>query len=147
MSQDSRSPCTTCHDTDTLMNQDTNEVPRPVPDETSPLLGNTDGTALSPDLERLHSQNLRYRPGLERQDTQQLFCETLDFPEGGLRAWSVVFGCWCAMIAAFGLLNSIGVMHSWLATHQLKDQTYSKIGWIFGTFTFLVYFGSVQIGT
>ncbi|KAH7029948.1 putative monocarboxylate permease [Macrophomina phaseolina] len=78
--------------------------------------------------------------------THHLQAEPDDFPEGGFRAWSVVFGSWCAMIAAFGLLNSMGVIHAWLSSHQLSDHSYTDIGWIFSIYTFLVYFGSVQIG-
>lgn len=98
-------------------------------DETTPLLS----TAQIPDYE-------------EHVVTQQLHAEPDDFPEGGFRAWSVVFGSWCAMIAAFGLMNSMGVIHAWLSNHQLSDHSYANIGWIFSTYTFFVYFGSVQIG-
>lgn len=31
-----------------------------------------------------------------------------EFPEGGLRAWLVVFGCWCISFASFGYVNSFG---------------------------------------
>ncbi|KAK0664219.1 Aspyridones efflux protein apdF [Lasiodiplodia hormozganensis] len=98
-------------------------------DETTPLLN----TAQIPDHD-------------EHVVTQQLHAEPDDFPEGGFRAWSVVFGSWCAMVAAFGMLNSMGVIHAWLSSHQLSNHSYAEIGWIFSTFTFLVYFGSVQIG-
>ncbi|KAK8154388.1 putative monocarboxylate permease [Phyllosticta citrichinensis] len=77
---------------------------------------------------------------------KELHTERDDFPDGGRRAWSVVLGSWCAMVAAFGLLNTMGVMHAWLSSHQLKDHSYAQTGWIFSTFTFLVYFGSIQIG-
>jgi hypothetical protein len=30
------------------------------------------------------------------------------FPEGGLKAWLVVLGCWCASFASFGYVNSFG---------------------------------------
>lgn len=30
------------------------------------------------------------------------------YPEGGLEAWLVVLGSWCAMTAGMGLLNTIG---------------------------------------
>ncbi|KAL1646095.1 hypothetical protein SLS58_003515 [Diplodia intermedia] len=97
-------------------------------DETTPLLN----TAQVPDHD-------------EHVVTQQLHAEPDDFPEGGFHAWSVVFGSWCAMVAAFGMLNSMGVIHAWLSSHQLSNHSYADIGWIFSTFTFLVYFGSVQI--
>lgn len=91
----------------------------------------------------LHGQtNAQYNNGL----VKELQDERDDFPDGGRKAWSVVFGSWCAMVAAFGLLNTMGVMHAWLNSHRLQDHSYAQIGWIFSTFTFLVYFGSIQIG-
>lgn len=30
------------------------------------------------------------------------------FPEGGLKAWMVVLGCWCTSFASFGYVNSFG---------------------------------------
>ncbi|KAF4551579.1 Riboflavin transporter MCH5-like protein 2 [Elsinoe fawcettii] len=106
------------------------EVARPAADENTPLLS------------QQQLDESEYEAALTK--TQHL--ERDDFPEGGFKAWSVVLGSWCAMTAAFGLLTSMGVMHAWLSTHQLKDHTYAETGWIFSTFTFLVYFGSIQIG-
>lgn len=51
-----------------------------------------------------------------------------DYPEGGLRAWLVVLGSWCAMIPSMGLLNSLGILHAWTSDHQLKDYSESSIG-------------------
>lgn len=68
------------------------------------------------------------------------------FPEGGLKAWSVVFGAWCAMIPSMGLLNSLGILHAWTSTHQLKDYSESSIGWIFGAYGFFLYFAGAQAG-
>lgn len=31
-----------------------------------------------------------------------------EFSEGGLKAWLVVFGCWCTSFASFGYVNSFG---------------------------------------
>ncbi|TKX25892.1 MFS transporter-like protein 25 [Elsinoe australis] len=106
------------------------EVPHEPVDENTPLL----------------SQQQLDDSDFQAALTKTKHLERDDFPEGGLKAWSVVFGSWCAMVAAFGLLTSSGVMHAWLSEHQLKDHTYGQTGWIFSTFTFLVYFGSIQIG-
>lgn len=72
--------------------------------------------------------------------------EENDFPEGGFKAWSVVLGAWCAMIPSMGLLNSLGILHAWTSTHQLKDYSESSIGWIFGAYGFFLYFAGAQIG-
>src|ERR1700728_1443904 len=42
------------------------------------------------------------------------------YPEGGLRAWLVVFGSWCAMLAALGTMNTLGAFQSYIITHQLS---------------------------
>lgn len=68
------------------------------------------------------------------------------YPEGGLRAWLVVLGAWCAMFAAMGMLNTIGILHAWTAEHQLASYSSSSIGWIYGAFAFFLYFGSAQVG-
>lgn len=69
-----------------------------------------------------------------------------DYPEGGLSAWLVVFGAWCAMIPSMGLLNTIGVLQAWVAEHELKHYSESNVGWIFSTYAFFLYIGGAQIG-
>lgn len=69
-----------------------------------------------------------------------------NYPEGGMKAWSVVLGSWCAMMPAMGLLNTIGVLHAWTSTHQLKDYSPFSIGWIFGCYSFFLYLAGAQSG-
>ncbi|KAJ9234735.1 hypothetical protein DTO027B5_5972 [Paecilomyces variotii] len=69
-----------------------------------------------------------------------------DYPEGGLQAWLVVLGSWCAMLPGMGLLNTLGVLHAWTASHQLKGYSASSIGWIYGAFGFFLYFCGAQVG-
>ena len=68
------------------------------------------------------------------------------YPEGGLRAYSVVFGSFCGMTASFGILNIVGTFQAYLSTHQLKDESPSAIGWVFSVYAFLTFFCGVQIG-
>lgn len=70
----------------------------------------------------------------------------LDFPEGGLEGWLVVFGSFCAMISVFGLINSSAVFESYFSTHQLAEHTPSEIGWIFSLYLFIVFFVGIQVG-
>ena len=72
--------------------------------------------------------------------------QVVTYPEGGLRAWLVVFGSFCAMLAAFGLANSVGTYQAYLSTHQLADYDESTIGWIFSIYVFFAFFCGVQIG-
>ncbi|KAJ0426852.1 major facilitator superfamily domain-containing protein [Aspergillus carlsbadensis] len=69
-----------------------------------------------------------------------------DYPEGGLKAWSVVFGAWCAMVPSMGILNSLGTLQAWTSTHQLHGYSESSIGWIYGTYTFFLFVGGAQFG-
>lgn len=73
--------------------------------------------------------------------------ETSDkFPEGGLNAWLVVLGSWCAMVQIFGLINTSGIFEAYFKTHQLRDYSHSQIGWIFSLYLFVVFFIGVQVG-
>jgi len=68
------------------------------------------------------------------------------YPEGGLRAWLVVFGSFCGMTAAFGFMNTIGVFHTYVSQNQLLGYSESTIGWIFSFYVFLAFFCGLQIG-
>ena len=68
------------------------------------------------------------------------------YPEGGLQAWSVVFGSFAGMVACFGLANAIGTFQAYLSTHQLSAYDQSTVGWIFSIYIFLAFFCGVQIG-
>ena len=72
--------------------------------------------------------------------------EEVTYPEGGLRAYSVVFGSFCGMVAAFGLMNTVGTFQAYLSTHQLAHYSPSSIGWIFSLYVFLAFFCGIQIG-
>lgn len=68
------------------------------------------------------------------------------YPEGGLRAWLVVFGSFSGMVAGFGYMNTVGTYQAYLFTHQLSSYAESSIGWIFSVYAFLAFFCGVQIG-
>lgn len=68
------------------------------------------------------------------------------YPEGGWEAWSVVFGSFCGMMASLGTMNTIGVFQAYISEHQLSSYTESEISWIFSVYSFLSFFGGVQVG-
>ena len=68
------------------------------------------------------------------------------YPEGGVRAWLVVFGSFSGMTASFGLMNTIGTFQAYISTHQLSSYSPSAVGWIFSLYVFLGFFCGVQIG-
>ncbi|KZV95968.1 MFS general substrate transporter [Exidia glandulosa HHB12029] len=72
--------------------------------------------------------------------------DSITYPEGGLTAWSVAFSAWCSMMAAFGIINSMGVFQAYVSTTLLPSYSPDAIGWIFGIYVFVSYFCGVQIG-
>ncbi|GKT92575.1 riboflavin transporter MCH5 [Colletotrichum tofieldiae] len=74
---------------------------------------------------------------LGRADTAaSTVAEEETYPEGGLRAWSVVLGSWLALFSALGIMNSLAIFQTYRGT----------IGWIFSVYTFLCFFGGIYIG-
>ncbi len=71
---------------------------------------------------------------------------TLDYPDGGLEAWLVVFGSFCAMVAVFGMIQVSAVFESYFAANQLAEYNASQIGWIFSLYLFIVFFVGIQVG-
>ncbi len=69
-----------------------------------------------------------------------------EYPEGGWRAWLVVFGSWCALCSALGLMNTLGTFQAYISVHQLADYDEGTIGWIFSIYTFLAFFCGIFIG-
>lgn len=70
-----------------------------------------------------------------------------DFPEGGLRAWTTVIGCFCGLVACFGLLNASGVVEDHVQQYQLANENPSTIGWIFSVFLFINFSSCIFSGT
>ncbi|KAK0615745.1 putative MFS monocarboxylate transporter [Bombardia bombarda] len=69
-----------------------------------------------------------------------------DYPEGGIRAWLVVFGCWLALFASLGLMNTLAMFHIYLSTNQLVKYDGGTIGCIFSLYTFFSFFLGIYIG-
>ncbi|KAL1980462.1 hypothetical protein VTN96DRAFT_4151 [Rasamsonia emersonii] len=68
------------------------------------------------------------------------------YPEGGLKAWLVVFGSFMGLFGSLGLVNTVGTFQAYLSTHQLQDYSDGSVGWIFGVYAFLTFFCGVQVG-
>ena len=69
-----------------------------------------------------------------------------NFPEGGLKGWTVVLGSFCGSFSVFGIINSTAILLEYFSAHQLKDYDASQIGWIFGVSLFLTFFCGAPIG-
>jgi MFS family permease len=68
------------------------------------------------------------------------------FPEGGLKAWLVVFGSSCVICGTFGLTCAVGLFQSYWQEHQLSSYSSSDIGWIAAVNVFLLLVLGVQVG-
>lgn len=69
-----------------------------------------------------------------------------EYPEGGLQAWLVVFGSWCALCSSLGLMNTLGIFQAYISTHQLSTYSEGTIGWIFSIYTFMAWFCGIFVG-
>ena len=68
-----------------------------------------------------------------------------DFPEGGLEAWLVVFGGWCALFCTFGLVNCIGVFEEYFVHGPLSSYGASTTSWILGIQVWVMTFSGVVV--
>lgn len=64
---------------------------------------------------------------------------TNEAPDGGLQAWSVVIGGWCAMFISVGWNNAAGVFQTIYQTDRLSSYSPSAIGWIISMQTFFMF--------
>ncbi|RYO78322.1 hypothetical protein DL766_002336 [Monosporascus sp. MC13-8B] len=69
-----------------------------------------------------------------------------DFPDGGLEAWLVVFGGWCALFCTFGLVNCVGVFVEYYVNGPLASYGASTVTWITSVQAALMTGGNVIFG-
>ncbi|VEU24056.1 DEKNAAC105216 [Brettanomyces naardenensis] len=74
------------------------------------------------------------------------FEDPSNYPDGGWRAYLVVFGAFLGLTVSFGFINSIGAIQSYTNLHQLKDVSTSKSSYIFAIFLLLTYIVGVVAG-
>ncbi|GLB34269.1 putative monocarboxylate [Lyophyllum shimeji] len=68
------------------------------------------------------------------------------FPDGGWRAWLVVFGAMCNAFSTFGYVNSWGVFQAHYQSTLLKDSSPSNIAWIGSIQYALIFFPGLIVG-
>ncbi|CAJ0555014.1 Ff.00g135270.m01.CDS01 [Fusarium sp. VM40] len=67
-------------------------------------------------------------------------------PDGGLEAWAVVAGGFCAVFASFGWINCIGIFQDYYEQNQLKSYSSSTIAWIPSVESFMMFFWGPVVG-
>jgi hypothetical protein len=66
----------------------------------------------------------------EQEEIGELKQTQITFPDGGTRAWLVVFGAGLAFFVSFGLMNAWGVLETYYLQTILKDSSESSVSWI-----------------
>ncbi|KAJ4153420.1 hypothetical protein LMH87_009907 [Akanthomyces muscarius] len=67
-------------------------------------------------------------------------------PDGGMQAWLVVLGAWCASFCSYGWINSVGIFQQYYAEGPLKEYSASQISWIPALQIFFMSFMGPPIG-
>ncbi|KAF5000922.1 hypothetical protein FGRMN_1379 [Fusarium graminum] len=83
------------------------------------------------------------------QESVQEKAPVTDFgppPDGGLEAWSVVAGGFCAVFASFGWINCIGIFQDYYQRNQLKAFSSSTVAWIPSVESFMMFFWGPVVG-
>lgn len=63
--------------------------------------------------------------------------EEVEHPDGGTRAWVVIFGTTLSMAATYGLMTGVGLFQVYWKENQLKEYSATDIAWIISIFGFL----------
>ncbi|KAL3428493.1 transporter MCH4-like protein 10 [Phlyctema vagabunda] len=108
--------------------------------------GNNDGVVPQDSPVFTSPDNVDTEKGVQDDGSVVERDEKDDFPEGGLKAWSVVLGSFCGSFSVFGIINSTAIFQEYFTANQLSAYTPSQIGWIFGTALFLTFFCGAPIG-
>jgi len=70
----------------------------------------------------------------------------VEFPEGGIQAWLVVLGSWCALFSSLGIMNTMGAFQEHISSNQLKHLDVAIVGWIFSLYAFLTFGVGLFVG-
>ncbi|KAL2845476.1 MFS general substrate transporter [Aspergillus pseudoustus] len=69
-----------------------------------------------------------------------------EFPDGGLKAWSVVVGGWCCLFCSYGWINTIGLFQTFYQQELLRTHSPGAISWITSVETGMMYLGTPVYG-
>jgi MFS family permease len=88
-----------------------------------------DADALHP-VEPKAMEDIENAPRLPPPPSGPLAIDPSEFPDGGIKAWTVVLGSFCCLFVSFGWINCIGVFQDYYQTHLLRNYSPSTISWI-----------------
>lgn len=78
---------------------------------------------------------------------QEIDVNAEGFPEGGKKAWTILFGTWCVLFCTFGLGNSIGVFQTYYVNDALRQYSSSTISWITSFMQWVLNFLPIIVGS
>lgn len=78
---------------------------------------------LRPDETRHGTRRLFLEPPSSSDRETEKDADGIDYPEGGLKAWLVVLGSWCAMTAGLGIANSTGIFEAYVSNTVLSSSS------------------------
>ncbi|KAM3436014.1 hypothetical protein NHJ13734_005291 [Beauveria thailandica] len=113
---------------------------------------NVDGAVSVPPLERKESSRVRDEERQQQVDDSSDATAVDEHkaggkaPDGGLQAWLVVLGAWCASFCSYGWINSVGIFQQYYAQGPLKEYSASQISWIPALQIFFMSFMGPPIG-
>ncbi|KAH3898679.1 related to Probable transporter MCH4 [Saccharomycodes ludwigii] len=68
------------------------------------------------------------------------------FPDGGWKAYSVVFGAFMGLVPMFGVINTLGAIQTYISREQLANVSSSTVSWIFSSYLAITFSSSVFVG-
>lgn len=71
----------------------------------------------------------------------------MNYPDGGVKANTIVLACWIGLVSNFGLVNSTGAIESRVQNYILTENTATQISWIFSIFSFMAFGGNLISGS
>lgn len=80
-------------------------------------------------------------------ETPETVIESQEYPDGGLKAYLVLFGSFMGLMVILGLLNLVGAIQAYVTLHQLKDQLATLVSWIFSIYWALAYGTGIFVGS
>ncbi|KAH0164740.1 MFS general substrate transporter, partial [Aureobasidium melanogenum] len=92
------------------------------------------------------SQSPSSSPDTEKAISTTQSSDSITYPEGGTKAWLVVFGAWCGLTASIGVYNTTGVFSVIISSSVLPTTSASSLGWIFSIYAFVVWSVGVWVG-
>ncbi|KAL2136063.1 hypothetical protein VTI74DRAFT_5643 [Chaetomium olivicolor] len=68
------------------------------------------------------------------------------YPEGGIRSWLVVLGCWLALFASLGFMHILATFQAYVATNQTIRLGPAAIGGMISGYAFLSFLLGIYVG-